>query len=182
MVGRLDGRAKAVRGGAHGREPSDRSGGTVSAIWGIHNDRPELELIDNGFVSVGWDRIGDLRRLGPEREAIKAALAGAYPKAGPRAVAAWAGVLVRFAWEIAPGDLVVYPYKPDRTLNFGRVAGGYRFESDAPTHRHRRTVEWLQTGVPRELFTPGALYELGSALTLFRVRRHAEELARFAGV
>jgi hypothetical protein len=36
--------------------------------------------------------------------------------------------------------------------------------------------------VPRELFTPGALHELGSALTLFRVRRHAGELARFARV
>jgi hypothetical protein len=35
--------------------------------------------------------------------------------------------------------------------------------------------------VPRALFSDGALYELGSALTLFRVRRHAGELLAFAG-
>jgi restriction system protein len=75
------------------------------------------------------------------------------------------------------GDLVVHPCKADSTLSFGRVAGDYRWESDAPEdNRHRRVVEWIETGVPRMLFSESARHELGSSITLFRVRRNADEL------
>ena len=75
------------------------------------------------------------------------------------------------------GDLVVHPCRADATLSFGRVAGDYRWDADAPAdNRHRRPVEWLETGVPRMVFSESARYELGSSITLFRVRRNAEEL------
>jgi predicted Mrr-cat superfamily restriction endonuclease len=136
--------------------------------------------VAGGHVAVGWRRIGDLRPIGPDREAIKAALAEAYPDAKPRAIPVWAGVLLRFAFEMQPGDLVVHPCKADSTLAFGRVAGGYEWVREAPPdNRHRRPVEWLEDGVPREAFSESARHELGSSLTLFRVRRNAEELARF---
>jgi predicted Mrr-cat superfamily restriction endonuclease len=128
-------------------------------------------------VAVGWRRIGDLRELGPDRATLKAALSEAYPDAKPGAIPVWAGVLLRFAFEMRPGDLVVHPCKADSTLAFGRVAGGYVWERSAPPdNRHRRAVEWLETGVPRMLFSESARYELGSSITLFRIRRNAEEL------
>jgi restriction system protein len=144
-------------------------------LWGIHNDRPELGLHAGGFVSVGWDRLGDLRAVGADRDSLKSALAAAYPDAKPRAIPVWAGTLARFAAEIEPGDLVVHPHRPDRTLSFARVTGAYRYEADAPTHRHRRDVDWLLTGVPRSEFPQPALYELGASITVFRVRSHADE-------
>lgn len=108
---------------------------------------------------------------------MKAALAEAHPDAKPRAIPVWAGVLLRFAFEMEPGDLVVHPCKADATLRFGRVAGGYRWDAGAPAdNRHRRPVEWIETGVPRMVFSESARYELGSSITLFRVRRNAEEL------
>jgi restriction system protein len=128
-------------------------------------------------VAVGWRRIGDLRAIGADREALKAELAEAYPDAKPRAIPVWAGVLLRFAFEMRVGDLVVHPCKGDSTLSFGRVAGGYRWEPDAPPdNRHRRAVDWLEVGVPRMVFSESARHELGSAITLFRVRRNADEL------
>ena len=148
-------------------------------IWGIHNYRPGVDFVDSGYVALGWLPIGDLREIGADRDAMKAALTAAYPQARARAIPVWAGILLRFAFEMAPGDLVVHPSKPDSTINFARVAGPYRFEAEAPLLRHRREVEWLHTGVPREAFSERARYELGASMTLFKIRRHAAELERF---
>ena len=150
----------------------------MKPIWGIHNNRPELDLVSDGFVSIGWEEIGDIREVGPDREALKARLAETYPDAKPGAIPPWAGVLLRFAFEMQVGDFVIYPYKPDSTLNFGRIAGEYYWGPDAP-HRSRRKVEWLRTDVPRTQFSKSARYEIGSAVTLFRVKNNAEEFAAF---
>lgn len=32
----------------------------MKAVWGIHNDALTSELVEGGFVSIGWNRIGDL--------------------------------------------------------------------------------------------------------------------------
>lgn len=40
-------------------------------------------------------------------------------------------------------------------------------------HFHRRKVRWECTGIFHGLFPKKALYEIGSALTLFMVQRHA---------
>ncbi len=147
----------------------------MRAMWGIHSDKPRFDFVSGEFIALGWSRLGDLRGIGDDQEEIKAALATAYPEARRRAIPVWAGMLRRFAFEMAPGDIVVHPHKPDSTLSFGRVRSEYRWEPDAPDVRHRREVTWLHTGVPREAFSKGAGHELCAAMTLFRVRRHAQE-------
>ncbi len=47
--------------------------------------------------------------------------------------------------------------------------------ADAPIHRHRRPVKWMKLGVPRTVFTRPALNEIGSAITLFGIKKHAAE-------
>lgn len=101
------------------------------ALWAIHHNHPELELIENGFISIGWDRLGDLRSIGPDKNEMKARVRATYPEAKPGAIPAWAGILIRFAFEMRPGDLVIYPFKPDSTLNFGRLQGDYEYEQRA---------------------------------------------------
>lgn len=49
-------------------------------IWGIHNDTLTSELVDEGFVSLGWDEVGDLRDVPNGREGLKQLLAGFYPR------------------------------------------------------------------------------------------------------
>ena len=109
-------------------------------VWGIHNVNTELDLLGKGFVSVGWDEVGDLSIIGPDKEALKARLLAERPIAKPGAIPVWAGVLYRFAFEMQVGDLVIYPYKPDSTLSFGRIEGDYHYEADAPLQRNRRKV------------------------------------------
>jgi restriction system protein len=148
-------------------------------VWGVHNDHPELDLIGNGFISVGWDEIGDLSAIGPDKDTLKQRVAQAYPQAKPGAIPVWAGVLLRFGFEMKVGDLVIYPYKPDSTLNFGRIESDYFYDPGADMHRNRRKVQWLKTGIPRAQFTKSARYEVGSAVTLFRVKNHENEFVSF---
>lgn len=151
----------------------------MTAIWGVHNDHPSLDLIGNRFISIGWDELGDLSKIGADKELMKQRITDAYPDAKPGAIPVWAGVLLRFAFDMQPGDIVIYPYKPDSTLNFGRIESAYYFDDGAPTQRNRRKVAWLRTGIPRASFSKSARYEIGSALTLFRVKTHVDEFEEF---
>lgn len=144
-------------------------------VWGIHNDTLTTELLEGGFVSVSWDGLPDLSTIAGGREGLKAALEADDPDAKKQAIANWAGVLLRFRDEMQVGDVVVAPYRPDSTINIGRIIGPYEYHPDEATHRHHRRVEWVQAGLSRTVFTQSALYELGSVLTTFRIRRHADE-------
>jgi restriction system protein len=147
----------------------------MTTVWGIHNDALTTELITGGFVSIGWDKIGDLSKIGPDREALKEAQKSAYPDTKPGAVPVQAGTLYRFAFDMHVGDVVVAPYRLDNTINIGIVSGPYEYVGDAATHPHRRAVAWKKLGVPRSVFTQAALNEIGAAITLFNVRKHAAE-------
>lgn len=147
----------------------------MQTMWGLHNNRPELDLIANEFVSIGWHTLGDLSAGEDDKEQMKARVAEGVPGIKLGAVPNAAGVILKFAFRMKQGDLVIYPYKPDSTLNFGRVESDYYHESSAPMHRNRRKVKWLKTGIPRTNFSQAARHELGAAITLFGVKRHASE-------
>ena len=151
---------------------------TEPIIWGIHagrtGDADELFLKKNG-VALGWHEVGDLSKLGKDREAFKAAVAKTFPDKKPMAVANNAGQLYRFVYEMQVGDLVVYPSKHDRQIHIGRVEGGYRYDpAHEQSYPNLRTVKWLKT-IARTQFTQGALYEIGSAMSLFQIKNYADE-------
>jgi restriction system protein len=94
------------------------------------------------------------------------------------AVPIQAGQLFRFLHEMKIGDRIIYPRKIDRTLLWGEIATPYFYDRSAnPNFPHRRGVRWLNA-LSRDVFSQGALYELGSVLTLFEVRNFAAELIR----
>lgn len=67
------------------------------------------------------------------------------------------------------------PYKPDSTINIGVVSGPYQYVPEARIHLHRRSVQWRKLGIARSVFTQPALYEIGAAITVFGVKKHAAE-------
>lgn len=148
-------------------------------MWGVHNDQPQLDLVANEFISIGWVEMGDLSAIGNDKDRMKSKVAAAYPDAKPGAIPNIAGTLLSFAYRMQPGDYVVYPYRPDSTLNFGRIESDYYYEANKPLHRNRRRVTWLKTGVPRTTFSQTARYEVGSAVTVFQVKRHVQEFMDF---
>lgn len=146
-------------------------------VWGIHagktGDAHHL-FLGQGLIGLGWDRIPNLNTIGPDREAFKATYALAYPQSKAGAIPPSAGQLFRFAHEVKPGDLVVYPSKSDRMVNIGRVEGPYRYDTAMTGYPHVRPVKWIKA-VPRTHFTQGALYEIGAAMSLFQVKTFSEE-------
>jgi restriction system protein len=81
-----------------------------------------------------------------------------------------------------PGDIVLYPSQRDRQVHIGRIEGPYQYDPSLESgYPNLRPVKWLKQ-VPRLKFTQGALYEIGSAMSLFQVRNYAEEyLAALTG-
>ncbi len=152
---------------------------TAQRLWGIHNDAYGQELIDGGFVSIGWPAMGDLRKIGNDQLRMREAVAARFPGKKPGAIANWAGTLRRFTFEAKVGDLVVFPNKQNSTLNFGRITSDYEYVADNTLQPHRRKVEWLKTGVARSIFTQPALYEVGSAITMFAIRNNASEFLAY---
>ncbi|MGE3986694.1 restriction endonuclease [Pseudorhodoplanes sp.] len=145
------------------------------SIWGIHmgllhEDRP----IKEGYIAIGWKAVGDLARLPKTRDAFKTALVSAYPDTKAGAVPVNAGMLFKFAVEMKVGDLVVYPSKPDRMVNIGRIESDYFYNDDGGGGPNQRRVTWLKS-MPRTTFSQDALHEIGSAVTLFQIKNHPEE-------
>jgi restriction system protein len=147
-----------------------------AAIWGVHAGKTgdaDTLFLKQGCVAIGWSAMGDLSNLKPDREAFKAKFAEAYPDAKPGAIPTSGGQIFRFVHEMKKGDLVVYPSKRDRHIHIGMVTGPYRYEPGSG-YPNQRDVNWVRE-VPRTQFTQGALYEIGSAMSLFQVKTYAEE-------
>lgn len=147
-------------------------------LWGIHagsSGEAESLFLNKKVIALGWAALGDLKLAGNTRDSFKAHYASRYPEAKPASIPASAGQLFRFVHEMKVGDLVAFPAKRTRTIHLGKITGEYKYvdgaSSDYPQHR---SVEWLKE-VPRTNFSQGALYEIGSALSLFTVKTYTEE-------
>lgn len=155
----------------------------TQVVWGIHggSSGEAFELFtEENVVAIGF-ATQNLSGVPDDPSAFRAIVEGLYPDRTPNSIANTAGQLRRFRYEVAIGDIVVYPAKQDRTYRIGRVTGDYSFNADAISYPHRRAVSWLKS-VDRDAFSQSTRYELGSAMTLFRVKSHAGEfLAALAG-
>ncbi|MBV5328720.1 MAG: restriction endonuclease, partial [Chlorobium sp.] len=147
-------------------------------IWGIHagktGDADSL-FLNKHCIAIGWVKMGDLSPLAPNRDAFKVKVAETYPDRKPGSIPNNAGQLFRFVHEMKPGDWVAYPSKQDRMIHLGQVTGDYHYDPKTePGYPQVRAAKWLKK-VPRTHFTQGALYEIGSAMSLFQIKNYAEE-------
>ncbi len=152
-------------------------------IWGVHmGEHVGSAPVENGYVAIGWQELGDLRGLPADRETFKATLRNAYPDKPEAAIRVEAGVLFRFIHEMQAGDVVVYPSKHNRMINIGRFSGKSTYlAGDADEYPNHRAVEWLGH-FPRSDFSQSALNELGAFLALFKVSKHADEVLAKVGL
>lgn len=142
------------------------------AVWGIHTKDDSLFPSQN-LIAIGWYEMGDLSSLPADRDAFHKKYEETYPSAKKQTVAVSSATVYRFFHEARPGDYVIYPSRPDRQIYIGRIEGGCYYVS-GQHYCNRRPVKWLKT-LPRTAFSQGALYEIGSALTFFRVKTYASE-------
>ena len=142
-------------------------------VWGIHTMDDNLFLNKN-IIGLGWNKMGSLSLIPSDREAYKKAIANAYPNMKSGAIPTSAGMLYRFACEVQIGDYIVYPSKIDKKINIGQVEGEYYYDPSTTEYVHQRKVKWIRH-YSRTLFTQGALYEVGSAMSFFAVKNYSDE-------
>ena len=142
-------------------------------IWGIHTTDDSL-FLHNHIIAIGWKEFGDCSSIEPTREAFKDHYCKVYPNAKKGAIATSAGMLYRFTHEMKVGDYVVFPSKVDRKINIGVVESEFFYNPQAPLYVQQRKVKWLKH-LPRTVFSQGALYEVGSALSFFLLKNYADE-------
>jgi restriction system protein len=150
---------------------------TEPVFWGIRAgeaSQAESLFLKQNFVALGWPKVGDLGAIKGDREAFKAKVAEAYPEKKPGAIANNGGQLFRFIHEMKIGDLAVFPSKIDRQIHIGRIEGAYQYDPSKGHYPNLRAVKWLRS-IPRTQFSQGALYEIGSALTLFQIKTYVDE-------
>lgn len=145
----------------------------MANVWGIHTKDDHLFLNDN-VIAIGWKQFGDLSKLDNSRDSFKEQYSKVYPNEKKGSIATCAGMLYRFIYEVQIGDYVVYPSKINREINIGIIEGEYSYVADAAEYVQQRKVKWLKH-FPRIVFSQGALYEVGSAMTLFAVKNYADE-------
>ncbi len=146
---------------------------TEKTVWGIHGQDDHL-FLKQSKIALGWHEFGDLSKVKATREAFKDKYIKSYPHAKKGAIATSSGMLYRFIHEVKIGDYIVFPSKSDRMINIGVVEGEYTYVQEAGEYVQQRTVKWLKH-LPRTAFSQGALYEIGSAMSLFAVKNYVGE-------
>lgn len=142
-------------------------------IWGIHTKDDNL-FLQNDVIAIGWKNMGDLSKIEATRDAFKERYIKVYPDAKKGSIGNGAGMLFRFTNEVQIGDYVVFPSKINRQINIGMVESKYIYNATATEYVHQHKVKWLKH-LPRTAFSQGALYEVGSAMSFFSVKNHADE-------
>jgi predicted Mrr-cat superfamily restriction endonuclease len=131
-----------------------------------------LGFLGSGAIELDRPGVGDLRAIGEDRDAIKRRLAASYPDEKPGTIAAWAGVLLRFAYGPDVLDLVVHPERATQSVSIGRIVTGYDFVEPG---LHRREVQWLVRRHPRAQFSDLARGEMSARVAFFSLRKSAGE-------
>lgn len=141
---------------------------TEPRLWSFYTDDPS-PMLSGGYIALDRPDVGDLSELAGERDAFRARFGDVVE----------ANLLYRFAREISEGDYVLLRSGHGKSVDIGRVGGGYACESG----EHRRKVRWIKRLTPDDI-SGGALREItyASASPLFEVRHYAAEFFAALGL
>jgi restriction system protein len=148
-------------------------------LWVMRSGREEEAhhaFVMNKYLSLGWKRLADLRKLEPKRKAFISKFRRHYPDEKPGAVKIQAGELFRFVYKMNSKDFVVYPSATDELVHFGRVAGPYKHRRGQNPHfPHCRKVKWFRN-VPNEALPRQAQRAIHGRTALYQPRKYLDAL------
>ena len=134
----------------------------------------------NQIAGAGFHEVADLTGVGT-RDAVKAAVLGAYPDDPAGRQFNFAGQLWALRGTIKPGDVVVMPMKTTKKIAVGICSSGYAYRSQEsdPDGRHTIGVDWKRTDISRAAVKDDLLNTINGAMTIFQAsKNHAEERLR----
>ena len=144
-------------------------------IWGFHNDKEELRMLDNGYIALGWKSMGDMSNVSKTREAYYDKYNQVFPGNKKMSVSNSAGQIFRFVNEAKVGDYVVFPSKFDRKVNIGIIESDYFYDDSEREYPHKRKVNWIIKEIDRNKYSQAAKYEFGSFLSFIKIKKYVNE-------
>ncbi|WP_339867533.1 restriction endonuclease [Pseudohongiella nitratireducens] len=127
-----------------------------------------IEDFESGYISIGWNQIGDLNQFKSVDE-IRAAYIDCFRDPKPSRVANAVAMLRKFRDEVLKGDTVISYSSERREYLVGEVNGPYQYvpeDQQIGGHSHVRAVKWIGV-VSRDVLPISTRNSLGSTLTLF---------------
>ncbi|MBS3763338.1 MAG: EVE domain-containing protein [Planctomycetes bacterium] len=101
------------------------------------------EMYEEGFIGLGWDKIGDFTQY-DDQEEFERAIAEAYDSTSVPTNNAKA--CYEFIYEMEPGDRLIAKQGGSTLLGYGEVLSDYRYLESRDEHKHVRDVCWTQKG------------------------------------
>ena len=101
------------------------------------------DCLDNGYIRVGWDKLGDLS-VYEDRDEMFDTLMELRPTAGKSANRAAANRLDQYR-SLKDGDIIVANRGTGTVIGIGQVAGGYEFKDDLAEFKNVVYVNWTDT-------------------------------------
>lgn len=133
--------------------------------------------LEEGRAGAAFNEVGDLSGCA-SREEVRNLVTTAYPDAGSRTQANFAGQLWALRREVAPGDLIVMPLKSKRGyIAIGKCTAAYSYDSyqAALDRRHHVCVDWAPDLVSKSSLKDDLVNTLNGAMTVFRAARNKAE-------
>ena len=144
-------------------------------IWGFHNDKEEIRMLDDNYIAIGWKEMGNMQSVENTREAYYERYNLIYPGNKKNSVYNSAGQIFRFVNEAKIGDYVVFPSKFDRKVNIGIIESDYYFDESEREYPHKRKVNWILKEIDRNKYSQAARYVFGSFLSFFKISKYVNE-------
>lgn len=159
---------------------------SANRLWVVHisnNKHLAKRAQDEGFICIGWTRIGDLTQHDtPEK--LKLAYERAFPNKSMASVRSSYNQVFKFAHEMEIGEPVVYPIKASRDVLIGRISSDYEWSDDEELREgdycNIRRVKWVER-IPRIRFSQGALRSFGSFSSVSTADDHLDEVRALLG-
>lgn len=148
------------------------------ALWlnrsGRHCEH-ESKFLDEERIYLTWDQLNsDLSQL-QSRDDLMQLLEQTYPNASVGRRRQNSGQIWAFARRMQPGDWVCMPSK-QKTIHIGEITGEYTYDPAAERpYYHHRTVNWIETDIPRTNFDQDLLHSLGAFSTICQIKRNDAE-------
>ena len=148
-------------------------------MWIIRAGQDSLyfeKYLENSKVYIPWDGYKmDLSKI-ETRADFRTVVEKEKETDNQTSVSNWAGQLFTFTQEMTIGDYVLIPSKGSRTYSLAEITGGYHFDKNEKDKLyHSRTIEIIETGIPRDIFSQSVIYSLGAFRTIFKAK-HEEEI------
>lgn len=133
-------------------------------------------------IYIPWDGFKTDLSLFEDRNSIKDLVTKEKGEVSRTSISNWSGQLYSFCWEMKEGDYVLIPYESSRKYAFGKIVGGYEFDSSNENQLwHSRSVEILIECIPSELFSQSVRYSLGAYRTIFKAKQEKDILSVIKG-